>query len=525
MIWGRGMVSRAQAKFVFTGLVALGALTASAWSQTADRAAVRREVQQLQKARHDKMAEKLGKQATPGTIPQHQMKPDPSGAIETFQARGATVTRTNAFFQDLGSNGRTCFSCHQPDQGWSVSSQGIQARFDKTGGLDPIFRPVDGATCPTADTSSLEARRNAYSLLLNQGLIRVGLPFPAGAEFTVVSVADPYHCNTDPVTGMTSQSEGTVSVYRRPLPSTNLRFLSTVMWDGREGGFLPPPGAPADQPSLNDALAQQAIDATTGHAQAANPPTLAQVKEIVDFELGLTTAQGKDNVAGKLTSAKARGGAAALDIQPFFVGMNDPLGLNPDGTAFTSTIFDIYDAWSNVKGSSAAAQARVQIARGQAVFNSKPINITGVAGLNDATGTRVIAGSCGTCHDAPNAGDHSVKAPLDIGLVGAGADAPPALNIAALPVFTVSCSVGAPFHPANTPFQVTDLGRATLTGKCADIGKTKGPVLRGLAARAPYFHNGSAATLMDAVNFYDQRFHIGFTAQEKSDLVAFLNTL
>ena len=53
----------------------------------------------------------------------------------------------------------------------------------------------------------------------------------------------------------------------------------------------------------------------------------------------------------------------------------------------------------------------------------------------------------------------------------------------------------------------------------------KGPILRGLAARAPYFHNGSAATLMDAVNFYDKRFGIGFTDQQKQDLVNFLNTL
>jgi cytochrome c peroxidase len=46
-----------------------------------------------------------------------------------------------------------------------------------------------------------------------------------------------------------------------------------------------------------------------------------------------------------------------------------------------------------------------------------------------------------------------------------------------------------------------------------------------LAARAPYFHNGGAATLMDAVNFYDQRFNLNLSAQQKSDLVAFLKTL
>jgi len=40
-----------------------------------------------------------------------------------------------------------------------------------------------------------------------------------------------------------------------------------------------------------------------------------------------------------------------------------------------------------------------------------------------------------------------------------------------------------------------------------------------------YFHNGSAQSLLDMVNRYDSRFRIGFTAQEKSDLVAFLSTL
>jgi hypothetical protein len=63
------------------------------------------------------------------------------------------------------------------------------------------------------------------------------------------------------------------------------------------------------------------------------------------------------------------------------------------------------------------------------------------------------------------------------------------------------------------------------TGKCADMGKVKGPILRGLAARAPYFHNGSAATLSDVVDFYDQRFGIQFTDQQKADLVAFLSSL
>jgi cytochrome c peroxidase len=96
------------------------------------------------------------------------------------------------------------------------------------------------------------------------------------------------------------------------------------------------------------------------------------------------------------------------------------------------------------------------------------------------------------------------------------------LDIAGLPVFTLWCTSG-PF--AGKIFEVTDPGRALITGQCADIGKVKGPILRGLAARAPYFHNGSATTLLDVVNFYDQRFDIGFTDQQKADLVAFLSSL
>ena len=80
-------------------------------------------------------------------------------------------------------------------------------------------------------------------------------------------------------------------------------------------------------------------------------------------------------------------------------------------------------------------------------------------------------------------------------------------------------------HKRGTVYTVTDPARALISGQCKDIGRLKSPVLRGLASRAPYFHNGSAATLMDVMNFYDKRFNIGFTEQQKGDLVNFLNTL
>jgi cytochrome c peroxidase len=73
--------------------------------------------------------------------------------------------------------------------------------------------------------------------------------------------------------------------------------------------------------------------------------------------------------------------------------------------------------------------------------------------------------------------------------------------------------------------QVTDPGRALISGRWTDVGKTKGPMLRGLASRAPYFHNGSAADLTTVVQFYNSRFAIGLTSDQIGDLVAFLGAL
>jgi cytochrome c peroxidase len=430
---------------------------------------------------------------------------DETGEIATFQPGGATLTANNAFFQDIGTNGRTCFTCHQPQNGWSVSAENVAARFAATGGKDPIFRLVDGATCPNADVSTLQAKRRAYKLLTEKGLIRIGLPLPAGAEFVVTSVNDPYNCTTNPTTGLTSPSSGIVSIYRRPLPSANLGFLSAVMWDGRE-------------PNLRS----QALDATLGHAQADAPPSPAQVEQIFQFETGVFSAQVTDKKVGSLHGDGAKGGPIALSLQNFFIGVNDPLGQNPTGTPFTSKIFDLFRPWLGLRGRDDESEHRQAIARGEELFNNTRINIEGVAGLNDEQHANSIPGFCGTCHDTPNVGNHSVAAPLNIGIADAGAKSPPSLDINALPVFTLTCTQGP---LAGSVYVVTDPGRALISGKCKDIGRLKGPILRGLAARAPYFHNGSAATLQDVLNFYDQKFRIGFTNQQKSDLMAFLNSL
>jgi len=249
-------------------------------------------------------------------------------------------------------------------------------------------------------------------------------------------------------------------------------------------------------------LAQQAKDATTGDAQG-QPPTSEEIQEIIDFETNIFTAQIRDSEAGGLNEDGAKGGPKHLSKLEFFIGINDPLGMNPTGAAFSPTIFSLYDKWARIddRRYDEHTKSRRAVARGQILFNTLPIPITGVAGLNDVLKVDTINGFCGTCHDSPNVGDHSVPAPLNIGLVDASRRTPD------LPLVTLMCNVTG------------------VITQVSDIGKFKGPILRGLAGRAPYFHNGSAATLEDAVDFYDTRFALHLSQQDKDDLVAFLKTL
>jgi cytochrome c peroxidase len=420
-----------------------------------------------------------------------------SGTKDAFGIGDSSgVGRFGAFNDSLGTNGRSCLSCHVEDQGWTITPRGVQARFDATGGTDPIFRKNDGSNCDVnIDTSTVSARSAAYSMLRTKGLIRVSMPVPAGADFTLIAVDDPYRC----------ASAAKVSMFRRPLPSTNLRFLSTLMWDGRESKF----DVAGDLHTFNlpAGLGQQAIDATLGHAQATFTRS-SDMTSIVNFETPIHTAQVFDDDAGDLDSNGANGGLFTLANVNFFYGINDPLGLNPTGAPFDPRAFTLYDAWKRSRNF-----AQQQIFRGQEIFNTKPIVITGVKGLNDSFGLPTINGTCTTCHDTPQVGNHSLSLAIDIGLTDESRRTPD------MPLYTFR------ENATGVIVKTTDPGRAMITGKFADIGKFKGAILRGLALRAPYFHNGSAATLSDAVDFYNARFNIGLSFQEKRDLVAFLATL
>jgi cytochrome c peroxidase len=459
-----------------------------------------------------------------------EFDPNASGLLGSYQPGGPTVTASNAFFQSLGTNGRSCATCHQPASGMSISLSSIQARYASSAGSDPIFAPVDGANCPSAVPSANtkpsylgrhmgqgKSLLQAHSLILGRGLFRIFLPVPANAQFTIKVISDPYSCNTDPnydevidpTTGLTTQI---ISVYRRPRISTNLDFVTTtasfpggpppgpsgnIMWDGRE-------------PTLQS----QAMDATLTHAQATQAPSDAAVAQMVAFENGIFSAQSVDFVAGPLTAGGALGGPVNLS------GFAPAVLANlPSESAFT-----IYNAWMAVSGTSAAASRQASIYRGQEIFNTFPITISNVAGLNTILGNPTV-GTCHTCHNQTNAGSDSFPgAQQDLGVGGdlsaLGGPAPDP----ELPIFELDCNSGSTVYNGMI-VRTNDPGRALITGNCADIGLFTVSPLRALAAHAPYFHDGSAANMLAVVNFYNSRFSMGLSLQNKVDLVNFLNVL
>jgi cytochrome c peroxidase len=442
---------------------------------------------------------------------------DLTGFSATNSTTGS-VDLSGPFFQSLGTNGRSCGTCHAPSDGFGLSAADAQFRYFITHGKDPLFDQVDGSTCPTGAVNN--------GLVVNNGLIRIGLQIAPNSfdsnppQYTITAVQDPYGC------ALTTNTQGqqTASVYRRPLPTTSLGFLSAVMWDGRESFFNPLNSEQTFVANLNADLTQQAIDATLGHAQATQPPTSSQLSQIVGFEMALNSAQLFDFFAGNLNGQKgSQGGPQFLPTQQYYPGINDSLGGDPDGKPFNPNVFTIYTPWQNSRNSQQAS-----INRGETIFNTQPLTITDVPGLT--TGTQTIVGTCTTCHDTPNVGNHSFPLPLDIGTahslqyetdpnIIAGLQQ---LQQPVLPVFELVCTDDP---DAGQTFYTTDPGKALISGQCTDIGRIKGPILRGLASRAPYFHNGAAANLSQLVNFYNKRFQIGLSSQQMQDLINFLQTL
>ena len=412
---------------------------------------------------------------------------DPSGQLRILNKSGEVETKDHAFFTPLGSNGRSCVTCHQPSNAMSLSLVLIRGRWTDTNGKDPVFAAVDGSNCPDL----AQDKEESHSLLLERGLFRIALPWPPVTEpdFRIEVVRDPTGCNKNPAS---------ISVYRRPRVAANLQYIAlatggtgiALMADGRER-----------------TLQSQATSAALIHEQASAAPTRAQLQQIEDFERQLFMAQQWDVLGGLLAEP---GGPPLLGADNLASGAAGAVSA-PGNFANLVASFDAWRNPGNLAGANLAIRQRAfreSVLRGVDLFASREFR------LPDGT-----QGTCLTCH--AQGGNHSSHA-IDVGTT----NLPTAKESPELPLFRINCDAAAPPHPQlGRTFLTQDPGRALITGKCADVGSIVMQQFRGLTARAPYFANGSARDLTELVDYFDRRFKIGLTDKEKQDLVNFLSIL
>lgn len=464
------------------------------------------------------------------------------GRVGFLNTAGPIHTREHPFFEPQGPNGRACVSCHQPADGMSISVESLQQRWLETGGQDPVFAQIDGQNCPNLPHDQAAS----HSLLLERGLFRVGIPWPPREtdgtliepQFTIEVLRDPTGCNLDPEYGLYSDKP-TISVYRRPRPATNTRYtahrnmdgpfiLPFIQKNGRATARDPETGELVSMNLMADAryptLRTQADNAAISHLEQPNM-TDETLNRIVAFERGLFSAQAYDSQAGSLTDEY---GPIAFGPQNLTTQVAGTLGNNE-----RMFVFPMGTAWLEPAPGLTAEQIarRASIRRGHDIFFYRTFWISDSMHINTVGLGNPIKRTCSTCHNQHMTGMDVANGWVDLGTT----NLPHAMEEPqdsrgrpqpVLPLFKVTCKPDVAPHPFyGREIFTQDPGRALISGRCDDVGAIVIQQMRALSARAPYFVNGSAQTLEDVVIFYDRRYNIGFTDQERRDLVAFMSAL
>ncbi|MCP5146265.1 MAG: hypothetical protein H6978_15760 [Gammaproteobacteria bacterium] len=465
------------------------------------------------------------------------------GRFALVNTDGPIDTRKHPFFEPLGINGRACVTCHQPSDAMSISVETIQQRWRETQGADPLFAAVDGMNCPHLPPEKPES----HSLLLERGLIRVFLPWPPKAadgsavkpEFDIEVVRDPTGCNLHSEYGLYSENP-TISVYRRPRPVINMRYVTASKFgvsnfigkNGTLAAINPDTGKPVNMNLMADAreatVRTQAASAASGHLQAARALTPAELDAIEKFEMQLYGAQIESSGAGRLDEA---GGPQALGPMAMANGRDGLLGNN-----LSNYVFPIGEGWYDLPDGKDADESarnafRESVARGHDAFFYRTFWIKDSMHINSVGLGNPIKRTCATCHGMHMTAMDTANGWMDLGTT----NLPWALEEPAnpwnkrkaqMPLFKVTCHADQPPHPfLGRVIYTQDPGRALISGKCDDVGAIVIQQFRGLSARAPYFSNGSAASLREVVDYYDRRYNIQYSEQEKQDLVNFLSVL
>lgn len=452
--------------------------------------------------------------------------PNSEGTLRTLLTGGPVNTRDHPFFTPTGPSGRACITCHQPASAMGLSVEAVQQRWAQTQGRDPLFASIDGSNCPTLP----QASRESHSLLLDHGLIRIQRPWPprnsqgsvVDTDFNIEVVRDPWGCNSGTRFGLTAESPN-ISVYRRPRPVANLKYLTAVgfAYDPKQG--LPLPRDPETSEAISGnlmadgragTLHAQILDAAPTHLEFFEEMNREQRLRIIDFETRIFTAQYRHRVGGRLDDFGAEGG-------PDLLARSQPGQLGSIGRA----VWSEFQAWENIPADAPISPEerafKQSVARGARVFRERTFLITDSAGINSPIGFgNPVRNSCVFCHNMTLMGNDVAPGQVDLGTT----NLPFADPAPHLPLFKITCR-GQPHPHYGRTIYTHDPGFALTTGRCADVGKITLQSMRGLSARAPYFANGTAANLRAVVDYYDRRYRIGYSEQEKQDLVNLMSVL
>ena len=388
----------------------------------------------------------------------------PEGVAQLADTEDPIVTLGRELFSDgtLGTNGRSCATCHVLNEHTQLSPANAQSRFDPANPLsDPLFRAID-ADNPSAPPGSLTFD------LLKQGLVRIPFGLPA---------------NVDLLDG-----DGNV-VTPVPRPPT----VRVPVWHSVptiENTVLT---GPYQFAGLAPALPGQVIGAVFLHAQGLAPPTLAVRNAIASFEeASLSSETMKTTVFNFLNNLPA------FDPDPAFPpGSNEALGK----ALFQQTCAKCHGGprGNEITGPGIRAEAYLELNHNGTIeidrFTHRPRPLAGHESdifLN--TGVTFV-----TSLMQAKALPSTLPVVLPRYRLRFYTDATRTVQVTDLPP---KC----PLISRNDRSQcfTVDPGRALISGDPADFEAFDVPQLRGIAATAPYFHDNSSPTLEAVVDLYSR---------------------
>ncbi len=217
----------------------------------------------------------FGLSACGGGEPDAQQHPE-SLAIAALKTESAgaprfvytgTLRDAVEFFRPTpGGNGRSCATCHRPEDNFALTPATVEARWQRLqqhrrhdpGADDPLFRSID------ADDFAQD-----FTTLRTKALVRVTLPLPANVKRGDDAMAT------------------TASVWRAVPTVIDASFGGPFQSDGREA-----------------TLESQAVSAMRAHAQLEGEPPAAMVERIVEFQRHLHSSARVQRIALALADGR-----------------------------------------------------------------------------------------------------------------------------------------------------------------------------------------------------------------------------